>query len=123
MWAELDEASSFYLRLRASRIKRKALENPVMHKYARERIQPGARQVIQPWWFGDPAFKATGLELIDLPPLVPTNKLSPPMKGTEEHKRWSAVHRASPGPLRWKERSRTYPGIAEAMAEQWGNLP
>jgi len=54
------------------------------------------------------------------PPLVATNKLTPPQPGTAEHKAWSRVHRASPGPDRWKERSRTYDGIAAAMADQWG---
>lgn len=122
MWQELDEGAAFYRTLRDAPIPRKAIENPIMHKYARERIAPGRRQVVQPWWFGDPAFKATGFELIGLPDLVPTNKLTRPEKGTPEHKAWSKVHRASPGPNRWKERSRTFPGIAAAMAAQWGRL-
>jgi hypothetical protein len=120
MWRELDEAAEFYKLLRDAPIPKKAIENPIMHKYARERVSIGHRQVVQPWWFGDEAFKATGLELIGLPDLVPTNKLDTPAKGTADHKAWSAVHRASPGPDRWKDRSRTYPGIAEAMADQWG---
>ena len=122
MWADLDKAAEFYRMLRDAPIPRKAIENPVMHRYARERIIPGARQVVQPWWFGEPEFKATGFELIGLPPLVPTNKLTPPASGTAEHKSWSKVHRMSPGPDRWKNRSRTYPGIASAMAEQWGEV-
>lgn len=120
MWAELEEAAAFYRRVRDLPIPLKALENPVMHKYARERIGIGARQVVQPWWFGEPAFKATGFELIGLPPLVPTRRLTPPRPGTPEHRAWSRVHMASPGPNRWKERSRTFPGIAAAMADQWG---
>ena len=108
--------------LRDAPIARKAIENPVMHRYARERIIPGARQVVQPWWFGEPEFKATGFELIGLPPLVPTNKLTPPASGTDEHKQWSKVHRMSPGPDRWKNRSRTYLGVAAAMAQQWGEV-
>lgn len=124
MWQELESAAAFYRALqRAEGILHKAIENPIMHCYARERIPMlGQRQVVQPWWFGDEAFKATGLELINLPPLVPTNRLTPPPSGTAEHARWSKVHRASPGPDRWKERSRTYPGLADAMAEQWGNF-
>lgn len=122
MWADLESAAEFYKLLRDAPIPRKAIENPIMHCYARERIQIGFRQVVQPWWFGEEAFKATGLELIGLPPLEPTNKLAPPKKGTPEHKAWSAVHMASPGPDRWKERSRTYNGIAQAMADQWGAL-
>lgn len=123
MWADLDAAAAFYRTLRDAPIPRKALENPVMHKYARQRITIGARHVVQPWWFGEPAFKATGFELIGLPPLVATNKLTPPKPGTAEHKAWSWVHRATPGPDRWKNRSRTFHGIANAMAAQWGATP
>ena len=119
-WGKLDEAAEFYRKLRDAPILRKCIENPVMHGHAMRRIGLGRRQFVQPWWFGDKAFKATGLELIGLPDLVPTNKLVPPERGTDEHKAWSAVHRASPGPDRWRERSRTLPGIANAMASRWG---
>jgi len=54
--------------------------------------------------------------------LEDSNKLIPPKKGTQEYKKWSAVWYESPGPDRWKNRSRTYPGIASAMANQWGLL-
>ena len=103
-------------------IPRIAVENPVMHKYAKAMIagyEPPA-QIVQPWWFGDEAFKATGLYLRGLPPLIATNRLTPPTAGTDAHKAWSAVHRASPGPNRARDRSRTFPGLAAAMAEQWG---
>jgi hypothetical protein len=120
MWAELEEAAAFYLALRNAPIPKKALENPVMHPHAHERVGKPARFVVQPWWFGEPAFKATGFELIGLPPLVATNRMMPPRPGTEEHKRWSWLHRMPPGPHRERERSRTFPGIAEAMADQWG---
>lgn len=120
MWGGLYDGAEFYRSLRDAPIPKKAIENPIMHKYARAMVRPGPRQVVQPWWFGDEAFKATGLELIGLPELVPTDKLCPPKSGTAEHKAWSQCHMASPGPDRWKERSRTYPGIAKAMAEQWG---
>ena len=119
---ELDAACEFYLELRNAPIPRKAIENPIMHCYARERLGNVPRQVVQPHYFGDPFFKATGFELHGLPPLERTHWLDVPKKGTTEHKAWSAVHRASPGPNRWKERSRTYPGVAHAMAEQWGSL-
>lgn len=118
MWQELFEAAAFYRLPRDAPIPRKCIENPVMHKYARELIRPAPRQVVQPWWFGDKAFKATGLELIGLPRLVPTNKLTPPKSGTDEHKAWSVIHRASPGPNRKRDRSVTFPGIAEALADQ-----
>lgn len=119
MWAELEDAAKFYKMLRDAPVKKKAIENPIMHRYAQERIKVGERQVVQPWWFGEPEFKATGLELIGLPPLKPTNKLTPPKPGTDEHKAWSKVHRESPSPDRWKKRSTTRVGVAEAMAEQW----
>ncbi len=95
------------------------VENSVMHCHAKELIGREQTQTVQPWYFGEPFFKATCLWLRGIPELVPTNKLTPPAKGTPEHKAWSAVHRASPGPNRWKERSRTFPGLARAMAEQW----
>jgi hypothetical protein len=122
MWAELEEAVKFYRRLRDAPIKLKAIENPVMHKHAIERLGGVERQVVQPWWFGEEAFKATGFELHGLPKLVATNRLVPPPQGTEEHKAWSWVHRSPPGADRWKNRSRTFNGIAKAMAEQWGNI-
>lgn len=122
-WAELEEAAAFYRALRdATQIPRRAVENPVMHGHAIKATGRGKAQFVQPWWFGDPYFKATGLELIGLPPLAPTNRLTPPKAGTPEHKAWSAVHREPPGPDRAKKRSETYPGIAAAMAEQWGAL-
>jgi hypothetical protein len=120
MWLDLFEGAAFYRELRDAPIAHKGLENPIMHKYARAIIQPCNRQIVQPWWFGDKAFKATGFELINLPELIPTNKLTPPKSGTQEHKDWSVIHRASPGPNRRRDRSATFPGIARAMAEQWG---
>jgi len=72
------------------------------------------------WWFGDPYFKATGFELINLPALRPTDKLTPPRPGTAEHKAWSRVHRMPPGAERARMRSETFPGIAGALAQQWG---
>lgn len=97
-----------------------AVENPVMHRHARVRIGRGPDQIVQPWWFGEEAFKATGFWLKGLKPLEATAKLTPPRPGSEKHKAWSSVHRASPSPDRWKERSITFPGIAAAAALQWG---
>lgn len=120
MWKDLFAAAEFYKALRDAPIPKKCIENPVMHCHAREIIQPGRKQIVQPWWFGDETFKATGFELIGLPDLIPTNKLTPPVKGTAEHRAWSWVHMMPPGPDRAKLRSKTQPGIARAMAEQWG---
>lgn len=85
-----------------------ALENPV--SIISSHIRP-ADQVIQPWQFGHGETKATCLWLKNLPPLRPTNVV----EGRE-----ARVHRMPPGPNRWADRSRTLPGIAAAMAEQWG---
>lgn len=125
MWAELEEGAALFSACWNAPVERIACENPVMHRYAKARIRNyrKAAQHVQPWWFGDPAFKSTGLYLKNLPRLIPTNRLTPPRAGTAEHKAWSQVHRASAGPERWKARSRTYPGIGMAMATQWGGPP
>ncbi|WIY25142.1 hypothetical protein [Parasedimentitalea psychrophila] len=123
MWAELDDGAALFSACWNAPVPRVAVENPVMHKHAKaliENFQPAA-QTVQPWWFGEEAFKGTGLYLRDLPPLVATNRLTPPRRGTDDHKRWSAIHRAPPGPDRWKTRSKTFTGIALAMADQWGS--
>lgn len=121
MWAELDEGAALFSACWSAPIERVAVENPVMHKHARARLPDDLPrpQIVQPWWFGDPFFKATGFYLRGLPQLVATNRLTPPAAGTDDHKAWSAVHRTSPGPDRWKERSRTFPGMADAAADQW----
>jgi hypothetical protein len=122
MWAELDEGAALFSIAWNAPIPRIAVENPVMHKHAKARIvnyQPPA-QTVQPWWFGDPAFKATSWYLKNLPPLVATRRLTVPPKGSAEHKAWSAVHRAPPGPDRAVMRARTFPGMAAAAADQWG---
>ena len=122
MWADLDEGAALFSACWNAPIERVAVENPVMHHHAKARIdgyQPPA-QTVQPWHFGDPAFKATSLYLRGLPRLVATNRLTPPKAGTAEHKAWSMIHRASPSADRWKVRSKTFPGIAAAMADQWG---
>lgn len=108
---EQEEALEFVRELMAAPyVRRYAIENPVSVISTRIR-KPD--QIIQPWMFGHPETKATCLWLKNLPPLVATNIVD----GRE-----ARVHRASPGPDRWKERSRTLPGIAQAMAEQWGAL-
>jgi hypothetical protein len=124
MWDELHEGADLFSAVWNAPIRRVAVENPVMHRHAKALIQnyePPA-QIVQPWWFGDPAFKATGLYLRGLSPLKPTKKLSPPRAGTDEHRAWSWIHRASPGPDRWRLRSRTFSGLAAAMAQQWSDV-
>lgn len=107
---EQADALAFVRVLLASPIPRIALENPISVISSKIR-KPD--QIIQPWMFGHGEVKATCLWLKGLPKLVPTNVVS----GRE-----ARVHRMPPGPDRWKERSRTLPGIAAAMAEQWGGL-
>lgn len=86
-----------------------------MHKHAKERIENYEEfaQSIQPWQFGHGEVKRTCLWLKNLPLLTPTNIVEG---------RTARVHLMSPGPDRWKERSRFFPGIAAAMADQWGGL-
>lgn len=105
---EQAEALAFVRYLLDAPIPRIALENPISIISSRIR-KPD--QIIQPWQFGHGETKATCLWLKGLPKLVPTNIVA----GRE-----AKVHRMPPGPDRWKDRSRTYAGIAEAMADQWG---
>ena len=115
MWADLDEAADLFSAFWNAPIDRVAVENPIMHRHARERIRnfAPASQQLQPWQFGHGETKATCLWLKNLAPLRPTNIVEG---------RTQRVHRMSPGPNRWRERSRTFQGIADAMADQWGNL-
>lgn len=120
---KMELAAAFYQLLWSAPIPRIAIENPVMHGYAKRALGiEQKRQVVQPWWFGDPTFKGTGFLLKNLPPLKATKKLTPPKPGTDEHKAWSWVHRTRPSPNRWRIRSRTSTAIAAAMAAQWGTL-
>lgn len=103
-----DEALEFVTDLLYAPIKHIALENPVSIISTRIR-KP--EQIIQPWMFGHGETKATCLWLKNLPPLMPTDIVD----GRE-----ARIHKMAPSPDRWKERSRTFPGIAKAMATQWG---
>lgn len=79
-------------------------------------------QTIQPHMFGHPEFKATCWWLDGLPPLLSTNQLVVPARGTREYVLWNRVHREGPGANRATNRSRTLKGIAEAIADQWGSI-
>jgi hypothetical protein len=124
MWADLEDGAALFSDLWNAPIERVAVENPVMHRHAKALIRNYEQptQTVQPWWFGEKAFKATGLYLRGLPALKPTDRLTPPKPGTDEHKAWSAIHRAPPSADRWAFRSKTFAGIADAMASQWGDL-
>jgi len=108
--AEQVKALAFVQALMDAPIPRICVENPISIISSRIR-KPD--QIIQPWQFGHGETKATCLWLKNLPALRPTNIVEG---------RRPRVHHASPGPDRWKERSRTLQGIADAMAEQWGAL-
>ena len=112
-WWEMEQSARFFRRLLELPIPRIAVENPVMHGHARRIVGRGPDQCIQPWQHGHGEVKATCLWLRNLPPLIPSEIVDG---------RTPRVHHASPGPDRWKERSRTLPGIAAAMADQWGSL-
>lgn len=118
-WAAMRAAAVFFNAFKRANAPMIAIENPIPHCHARDLIGPPS-QYVQPWWFGDEAFKATGWWLYGLNRLAPTNKLTPPRPGTEDHKRWSFVHRMPPGPDREERRSETFPGHAAAIADQWG---
>jgi site-specific DNA-cytosine methylase len=107
--AEQEAALEFVRALLDAPIARIALENPVSCISTRIR-KPD--QIIHPWQFGHGETKATCLWLKGLPLLIPTQQVA----GRE-----ARIHRMAPGPQRWRERSRTFAGIAEAMAEQWGS--
>jgi len=79
-------------------------------------------QMVQPWQFGDDASKRTCLWLKNLPLLVPTDILPLPLSGRWANQTPSGQNKLGPSPTRWKERSKTYPGIARAMSDQWGSL-
>jgi hypothetical protein len=105
---EQAEALEFVRSLLDAPVHRIALENPVSVISSRIR-KPD--QIIQPWQFGHGVVKTTCLWLRNLPVLRPTDVVDG---------RHPEVHRMPPSPTRWKDRSRTYQGIAEAMADQWG---
>jgi hypothetical protein len=105
---EQEAALSFVRLLLDAPIQRIAIENPISVISSKIR-KPD--QIVQPWMFGHPETKATCLWLKNLSLLKPTNIVDG---------RANRVHLEPPGPDRWKNRSRTYPGIAAAMADQWG---
>lgn len=111
LWGEMYEAADFFRRILELPVRRIAVENPIPHGYALERIGRKYDQIIQPWQFGHGETKATCLWLKNLPRLAPTNVVS----GRE-----ARVHKLPPSADRWKLRSVTYAGIADAMADQWG---
>lgn len=114
---EQKEALAFVNYLMWAPIRRICIENPI--SIISSKIKKPS-QIIQPYEFGHPEFKKTCLWLTNLPKLKGTEFIEPPSKGDEDWNSWNKIHRMSPSEDRWKERSRTYQGIADAMAQQWG---
>lgn len=121
MWDELRAGAELFSDMWNADVPHIAVENPVMHKHAKKLIRNFRElsQSVQPWQFGnsvtgdDNEKKRTCFWLKNLPNLKPTGSLT----GTEARE---SVHRASPGPQRAADRSRFFPGMAAAIAEQWG---
>ena len=109
-YEKMVEACRFFNALINAPIPHIAVESPIQHKYAREFIRK-PDQIIQPWWFGEGETKATCLWLVHLPPLMAT---------LVHTGRYQRVHLEPPSKDRQANRSRTYHGLAEAMAQQWG---
>lgn len=120
--AAREAAVAFVKELKAAPIPRIAIENPRGHLSA---AIGKPQQTVQPFWFGDDASKATCLWLTSLPSLVATRPIAPRM--VDGRPRWAnqtdtGQNRLSPSPERAMLRAATYPGIASAMADQWGHL-
>lgn len=113
LWSAMRSACAFFLTLWNAPIPHIAIENPIMHGHAMSIIGQEPDQIIQPWQFGHGETKATCLWLKNLPSLVPTSVVSG---------RAQRLHRLPPSPLRARIRSTTFPGIADAMAHQWGDF-
>ena len=121
LWDDMRKGAAFFnacLEL-CRKVGRGGCENPVPHRHAN---LPPYDQLIQPWMFGDGEMKATCLWLVGLPPLMPTH-VDAPLFGIEACTgRGSSIHDCPPGPMRSAIRSKTFGGVARAMAEQWGSL-
>jgi len=118
-WEQMRDGAEFFKALLNAPIPKIAVENPIMHKYAVEIIGRRQDQVIQPWMFGHTEQKGTCLWLKGLPLLKPTNNVKEEMMKLTPQQR-QRLHYLPPSADRWKIRSETYQGIADAMAEQWG---
>ena len=120
-WLKMYDGAEFFRSLLNCGIQKIAIENPIMHGYAKRLIGGTQTQVVQPWMFGHMEQKATCLWLKGLPKLIPTNNVRDKMMLLPRRER-ERLHYLPPSPDRWKLRSTTYKGLASAMAAQWGNI-
>lgn len=119
-WLDMIDGALFFKDLlEGHNIPKICIENPIMHKYAKRIIGCDQTQVIQPWMFGHPEQKATCLWLKGLPKLKETSNVKEEMMSLPDNER-QRLHYLPPSKDRQKIRSRTFQGIANAMAEQWG---
>ncbi len=118
-WKDLDAGAALFKRLLNCDIPKICVENPIPHKYAVMRIGRKYDQLVQPWHFGHKESKATCFWLKGLDPLVHTTNLKKETMALP-YKERNRLHYLPPSPDRWKIRSTTYQGIADAMAQQWG---
>lgn len=119
-WPKLFEGAEFFKKLLNAPIPRIAIENPIMHKYSKSIIGVQQTQVIQPWMFGHAESKATCLWLKGLPLLKETNNVKEEFLKRDK-KDAQRIHYLPPSADRWKLRSTTFQGVAEAFASQWGD--
>lgn len=120
-WKKMISGAVFFRKILESRCEKICIENPIMHKYAREIIGESPSQVIQPYMFGHKEKKATCLWIKNLPLLVETKNVYQEMMFLPKRER-ERLHYLPPSKERSKLRSKTFQGIADAMAEQWGKL-
>lgn len=120
-WKKMIEGAVFFRKLLEAPIPRIAVENPIMHKYAKQIIGRGQDQVIQPWMFGHAEQKATCLWLKNLPKLEETNNVKAELDAMSDGER-QKMFWLSPSKDRWKIRSTTYQGVADALADQYSNI-
>lgn len=118
-WEDMHRGANFFKKLLNANILKICIENPIMHKYAKQIIGQHQSQIIQPWMFGHLEQKATclwlkGLQILNEEKNVKHEMMLLPKKERER------LHYLPPSKDRWKIRSTTYQGIADAMANQWG---
>ena len=121
-WENMEKGASFFWAMSQFNSPRIAIENPVQHRHAKKAHGLGNQtQIIHPWQHGHTETKPTCLWLFGLPPLQPTDIVKEEMDALHPRDRRRLSY-LPPSPDRWKLRSTTYSGIAQAMAQQWGAL-
>ena len=118
-WPKLFDGAAFFKELLEADIPKICIENPIPHKYARQLMGEKYTQIVHPYMFGHPERKATCLWLKGLEPLMATDDVKAEMESLPKREA-QRLHYLPPSPDRWKIRSTTFQGIADAMADLWG---